>query len=93
MVFDAKSELYYMFYTAYNGEDIDLSLATSTNPTVTDSWTRLGPVFPEDHTNTKSGALLLREEGPHFLYWGDSSIRVTASTDPTHWKSEGRLAC
>jgi predicted GH43/DUF377 family glycosyl hydrolase len=91
MVLDEKSGLYYMFYTAYNGEDIYLSLATSTNPTVTDSWTRLGPVFPNGKIpNSKSGALLLRDKGPHFLYWGDSDIRITASTDPTVWKSEGQ---
>ena len=90
MVFDSKSGLYYMFYTAYNGVDIKLSLATSTNPTVSNSWTTLGPVFPDGSIqNSKSGALLLRDEGPHFLYWGDSSIRVTASMDPTDWKSEG----
>jgi predicted GH43/DUF377 family glycosyl hydrolase len=94
MVLDVKSGLYYMFYTAYNGEDIYLSLATSTDPTSTDSWTRLGPVFPDGEVqNSKSGALLLREKGPHFLYWGDSAIRITASHDPTHWKSEGMCVC
>lgn len=92
MVLDTKSGLYYMFYTAYNGVDIDLSLATSTNPTATDSWTRMGPVFPNGEVpNSKSGALLLRDKGPHYLYWGDSAIRIAASFDPTVWKSEGEI--
>lgn len=91
MVLDAKSGLYYMFYTAYNGIDIFLSLATSTDPTASDSWKRLGPVFPNGEVpNSKSGALLLRDKGPHYLYWGDSSIRITSSFDPTVWKSEGQ---
>jgi len=90
MVYDAQSGVYYMFYTAYNGHDIYLSLATSTNPTKADSWTRHGAVFPNGSVpNSKSGALLLREEGPHFLYWGDSSIRIAESSDPTVWPSEG----
>ena len=82
--------LYYMFYTAYNGKDIFLSLATTPNPTVSDKWNRLGAVFP-DLTNTKSGALLLRDAkvGPHYLFWGDSSIKVVNSTDPTRWPADG----
>lgn len=92
MVLDKENDIYYMFYTAYNGQDINLSLATSTNPTVANSWTRLGPVFPNGNiSNTKSGALLLRDKGPHFLYWGDSSIRITESLDPTRWDSEGEI--
>jgi predicted GH43/DUF377 family glycosyl hydrolase len=79
-----------MFYTAYNGKDIFLNLATTPNPTVSDKWTRHGPVFPEI-PNSKSGALLLRnkEQGPHFLYWGDSSIKIATSNDPAHWPSDG----
>lgn len=39
--------LYYMFYTAYNGTAVYLSLATSPNPTSPNFWTRHGPVFPD----------------------------------------------
>jgi predicted GH43/DUF377 family glycosyl hydrolase len=82
--------LYYMFYTAYNGKEIFLNLATTPNPTVSDKWTYHGPVFPEIQ-NSKSGALLLRnkEVGPHFLYWGDSSIKITSSFDAAHWPADG----
>lgn len=82
--------LYYMFYTAYNGHDIFLSLATTQNPTVSDKWTRHGAVFPQIQ-NSKSGALLLRnkEVGPHFLFWGDSSIKIVESHDLLSWPSDG----
>lgn len=89
ILFNEEDGNYYMFYTAYNGNDIYLSLATTTNPTSSSSWTRLGPVFP-DIFASKSGALLLRKDGdPHFLYWGDSSIKVAQSYDPTIWPADG----
>lgn len=82
--------LYYMFYTAYNGKDIFLNLATSPNPTVSDKWTYHGPVFP-DIQNSKSGALLLRDPkvGPNFFYWGDSSIKIASSYDAAKWPADG----
>ena len=42
--------LYYMFYTAYNGNDILLNLATTRNPTSSDGWNRHGAVFPQVHS-------------------------------------------
>jgi hypothetical protein len=65
-------------YTAYNGSSILLSLATSPNPFDKDSWKRLGAVFP-NFQNSKSGAILERDQGLHYLYWGDSVIRVATS--------------
>lgn len=88
MAFNRADGLYYMFYTAYNGSSIFLSLATSTNPTSADKWTRYGAVFPTMQ-NSKSGALLIRDAGPHYLLWGDSSIRITKSDDLKHWESIG----
>lgn len=88
--YNSVDGLYYMFYTAYNGKDIFLNLATSPNPTVSNKWTRHGPVFPTI-PGSKSGALLLRDpaQGPHFLYWGDSSIKITTSNDPAVWPADG----
>ena len=82
--------LYYMFYTAYNGHDIFLSLATTFDPTVNTNWTYHGAVFPEIQ-NSKSGALLIGEkgEGSHHLYWGDSSIKIATSNDLLVWPSDG----
>ena len=90
MKYNPEDRLYYMFYTAYNGKDIFLNLATTPNPTVSDKWTYHGPVFPEI-TNSKSGALLLRNraDAPHFLYWGDSSIKIASSDDLLHWPADG----
>ncbi|CAM9147387.1 unnamed protein product, partial [Ectocarpus fasciculatus] len=88
--YNPKDETYYMFYTAYNGEDILLSLATTRNPSAADGWTRLGAVFPSEQ-GSKSGALLLREEGPHYLLWGDHDIRIAASSDLTSWPSTGDI--
>lgn len=90
MVFNPKDNLYYMFYTAYNGSAIYLSLATSANPTDPNGWTKHGPVFP-NHQNSKSAALLLREKGPHYLLWGDSDIRIAESNDLLSWPDEGQI--
>lgn len=97
MQFNAEDGLYYMFYTAYNGTDIFLSLATTTDPTDadTDNWTRYGAVFPTQPAS-KSAALLLKSnvaEGAaplptNYLFWGDHDIRVTTSDDLTDWKSD-----
>jgi len=46
IAFNPVDSLYYMFYTAYNGSSILLSLATTANPTDPNGWTRHGPVFP-----------------------------------------------
>eukprot|EP01040_Poterioochromonas_malhamensis_P020983 gene20983-25206_t len=73
MKFNPHDNLYYMFYTAYNGSAIFLNLATSTNPTQAgSSWSKLGPVFPSEQ-NSKSAALLVpekkSEEDKYYLFW------------------------
>lgn len=88
MVYNQEDSSYYMMYTAYNGSSILLSLAKTKNPFERSGWTKLGPVFPE-YQNSKSGALLLRPSSPHYLFWGDSSIRVAKSDNISHWPSIG----
>lgn len=90
MVYNPKDQLYYMMYTAYNGSSILLSLATAKNPFDKQSWTKRGPVFPQ-YQNSKSGAILIRETGKHYLFWGDSSIRVTSSDNLTQWDNIGKV--
>lgn len=90
MVLSPLDGLYYMMYTAYNGSSILLSLARATDPINRTSWERLGPVFPR-YQNSKSGALLIRSSPPHFLFWGDSDIRVAKSDDPTIWPDIGTI--
>ena len=79
-----------MTYTAYNGSSILLSLATTTNPFNRTAWNKLGAVFPS-YQNSKSGAILIREQTPHYLFWGDSSIRVATSTNLSHWPEIGDI--
>ncbi|CAM6001250.1 unnamed protein product [Sphagnum balticum] len=79
-----------MAYTAYNGSSILLNLARTANPFDRNGWDRLGPVFP-NYQNSKSGALLIRESGPHYLFWGDSDIRVAQSNDLTSWSDIGNI--
>eukprot|EP01034_Spumella_vulgaris_P027658 gene27658-34408_t len=84
---------YYMFYTAYNGNTIALSLATSLNPTDPTGWTKHGAVFPPpafDLPSSKSAALLLRKTGPHYLLWGDHEIKIAKSDDPAVWPNVGQ---
>lgn len=95
MKFNPHDNLYYMFYTAYNGSAIFLNLATSTNPTQAgSSWSKLGPVFPSEQ-NSKSAALLVpekkSEEDKYYLFWGDHDIRVTSSSDPKTWADIGTI--
>lgn len=88
MKYNPEDQQYYMFYTAYNGQSILLNLASSPNPTNSSQWTHHGAVFP-DIQNSKSGALLLRDEAPHYLLWGDSSIRIVKSDNILSWPSDG----
>ena len=59
-----------------------LCLATSSDPTNSTGWIQRRVVFPG---RSKSGALLLRETGPHCLYWGAGKIHITSSSDPAKW--------
>jgi predicted GH43/DUF377 family glycosyl hydrolase len=79
-----------MMYTAYNGSSILLSLAKTKNPFDRNSWTKLGPVFL-GYQNSKSVAILIRKESPHYLYWGDSDIRVTKSNNISSWPTIGDI--
>eukprot|EP00048_Salpingoeca_helianthica_P017562 m.237841 g.237841 ORF g.237841 m.237841 type:complete len:359 (-) comp21437_c0_seq1:27-1103(-) len=94
VAYDNTTGIYYMFYTCYGhaagqqASSVLLCLATTRNPTCPDGWTRHGPVFPREQ-NSKSAALLLRDHGPHYLFWGAGEIRVTTSNDPATWANIG----
>jgi predicted GH43/DUF377 family glycosyl hydrolase len=90
MVLNTADGYYYMTYTAYNGSSILMSLARSRNPTDRNGWERLGPIFP-NYQNSKSGAILLRSQSQHYLFWGDSDIRVTRSSNLSKWDSIGDI--
>jgi len=63
----------YLMYTAYDCKKAQLSLATSTNPSDPASWVRHGPLFPELPWS-KSGAVLIRAQPPHYMFFGDSTF-------------------
>lgn len=99
MQFDEATGIYYMFYTAFgsrpSGEhNILLSLASTTNPTVATAWTRHGAIFPQTQ-GSKSGALLIAGKTNglkvNHLFWGDTQIRHTTSSNLTQWTSEGEI--
>ena len=82
VAYDPATGLYHLMYTCYNASSYNLCHATTTDPTLPypGKWTRLSRVF-SDRTGTKSGALLIRPSPPHYLYWGDSNIRLAVSND------------
>lgn len=80
---------YLLFYTQYGHDEqgntlVNLALAATEDPTTNTNWTRFGPLFPE-LPHSKSGALLVRDQPPHYLYWGDTSITVATSDDLVNW--------
>eukprot|EP01127_Copromyxa_protea_P003653 TRINITY_DN13453_c0_g1_i1.p1 TRINITY_DN13453_c0_g1~~TRINITY_DN13453_c0_g1_i1.p1 ORF type:complete len:367 (+),score=45.69 TRINITY_DN13453_c0_g1_i1:35-1135(+) len=94
LAYDEKTNTYYLMYTAVaknseGGVNAYLSLATChSDPTRAESWTRRGYLFP-DLKWSKSGALLIRDQGPSFLFYGDSSlvpgIQVATTNDLLHY--------
>jgi len=83
VAYDKSTGIYYMFYTCYrkDGKGGSLCLASTKNP-VKGPWDRHGTAFPGNH---KSGALLIRDEGPHFLISGAGKISMSNSTNLLNW--------
>ncbi|KAJ3425647.1 hypothetical protein M0813_27613 [Anaeramoeba flamelloides] len=76
LAYNKNNKLYYLLYSAVetlsDGAPLSrLSLATSPTPHTASSWIRKGPLFPSLGWS-KSGALLIRDEAPHYLFFGDS---------------------
>ena len=94
VAFDEATGTYHLMYTCYNSgkatnqSAVTLCQAISTNPSSSTGWQRLGPVgFGPD---SKSGAMLIREEAPHYLYWGAGIIHMTTSNSLIKWASPGK---
>lgn len=95
VTYDPATRQYYMFYTAYGqkpdgSNSVLLCEAVTTNPSSASKWKRLGPVFPSMQ-GSKSGALIVRDTGPHFLLWGDTSIRIALSDRLDSWPDVGQV--
>ena len=91
--------IYYMTYTAYDGDKARLHIATSPDLL---HWTKYGNVFARFGGGryvdkwTKSGAIVSRYEedgrivatkinGKYWMYWGDAQIWLASSDDLIHW--------
>jgi predicted GH43/DUF377 family glycosyl hydrolase len=84
--------LYYLTYTAYDGQVARLCMATSSDLI---TWKRHGALFekfPPTKNWSKSGAIFNQrlESGPHkgkyVMYFGDTKIWLGVSDDLLHWK-------
>lgn len=87
--------LYYMTYTAYDGQTARLLVATSPDLY---HWTKHGPAFDGKYKDfwSKSGAIVCRNEngkmvaqkinGRYWMYWGDQNIWAATSVDLIHWQ-------
>ena len=86
---------YYLTYTAYDGTNAQLCLATSTDLF---TWEKHGPLFPDFNTFepnaadvptpwSKAGAILDRKvDGRWLMYFGEGSIYHAWSDDLIHWE-------
>jgi hypothetical protein len=79
-----------MTYTALNATSVVLNLAKSINPFDRNSWKRLGPIFPGLNYSS-SAAIILRNSGNNYMFWGDDKIRITQSSDISMWNITGEV--
>lgn len=96
IVQDGKG-IYYLTYTAYDGDKARLFIATSTDLR---NWTKHGSVFQKAGNEyldmwCKAGAIVCREEngkliateinGKYWMYWGESNIYMATSDNLIDW--------
>ncbi len=91
--------IYYMTYTAYDGDKARLLVASSADLL---HWTKHGPAFGKasegKYTNTwsKSGSIVssyaggtpvaVKINGKYWMYWGDTDIFLAVSDDLVLWQ-------
>ena len=97
-VVEDEKGLYYMTYTAYDGKQARLMIATSPDLL---HWTKHGPVFAHAYGGkyrdlwSKSGSIVSRYSdgrivatrvaGKYWMYWGDQNIWAATSDDLINW--------
>jgi predicted GH43/DUF377 family glycosyl hydrolase len=91
--------VYYMTYTAYDGDKARLLVAVSKDLL---HWTKKGPVFASAYNGkyldkwSKSGSIVstygkegkivaTRIKGKYWMYWGDQNIWAASSDDLVNW--------
>lgn len=91
--------MYYMTYTAYDGDKARLMVASSPD---LQHWKKWGRAFAQDANEkyaagwSKSGAVVSayrngtpvaqKVNGVYWMYWGDQNIWAATSVDLIHWK-------
>ncbi len=96
-VVEDENGVYYMTYTAYDGDKARLLVATSDDLR---QWIKHGSVFKKAGNEyvdmwSKSGSILCREEngkmiakkvnGKYWMYWGESNIYMATSDNLIDW--------
>ncbi|WP_246601778.1 glycoside hydrolase family 130 protein [Hymenobacter profundi] len=98
-VVEDANGVYYMTYTAYDGDKARLHVASSPDLV---HWTKYGNAFTGAKNGeyvpkwSKSGAIVSRYEpdgrivatkinGKYWMYWGDAQIWAATSDDLIHW--------
>jgi beta-1,2-mannosidase len=97
-VVENGSGSYFMTYTAYDGTDARLMVASSTDLA---HWTKHGPAFASAYNGkylnqwTKSGSIVstyqngniiaTKINGTYWMYWGDQYIWAATSVDLLNW--------
>jgi predicted GH43/DUF377 family glycosyl hydrolase len=90
--------IYFLTYTAYDGDKARLFVTSSTNLR---HWTKHGPAFSVAYggkylnTWSKSGSIVCnyhdgkavaaKINGKYWMYWGDTNIFLATSEDLVHW--------
>jgi predicted GH43/DUF377 family glycosyl hydrolase len=97
-VMENENGIYYMTYTAYDGDKARLMAASSKDLYY---WTKHGSVFKNDAAEvnkwSKSGSIVCSYEnskavavtinGSYYMYWGDTDIFLASSADLINWFS------
>lgn len=97
-VVEDEKGTYYMTYTAFDGKQARLLIATSADLR---HWTKHGPVFADAYQGkykdlwSKSGSIVsryadghviaTRVAGKYWMYWGDQNIWAATSDDLIKW--------
>lgn len=77
---------YYMTYTAYDGINARLALATSDN--LFSTWKKCGILFPNWPWTKAGGIIPEKINGEYWMYFGEGFIWVARSKDLIHWKTK-----
>lgn len=96
-IVEDENGIYYMTYTAYDGDLARLLIASSEDLR---TWTKYGSIFEkagDEYVNmwSKSGSVVCREEngklialkinGLYWMYWGDTDIFLATSENLIDW--------